>query len=128
MGYLHILLITAAALTIFSCDSSTDSDDSPNETGLFLRVKNNTDNTITVSIEPGDSINDDVGITANFGSVNVGQTTDYKKVNNQFKLFVNGAPFERAGEGDFGIDDQPSRYWTLTINSLNGGWELVADL
>ena len=44
-----------------------------------------------------------------------------------FYVYVNGEQFGVGGGVTFGIDHDPTSNWTLTINSLNGGWSLQAD-
>ena len=122
MRSLSLLLIPFLFLALAGCDSVDSNDDE----GLLLRIGNDTDETISVVVVGDDSIDQDSRITANFGNVAVGATTDYREMNELFVVQVNGQVFD-VGSSPFGIDNMPSNRWTFTITSLNGGWILQAD-
>lgn len=136
-NFITVILLTVCCF-VFSCKKDTTG----RETVLNLRIMNDVSNapnnlltgSITVVVTSDESASDFDGYkgTADYGTIQVGQTTDYKRVSNRFKVTVNGMPFDP--NGGLGISAQPTGKWTLKISSVQSsggsttyGWDLSAS-
>jgi len=125
----QVVFFAVMCLTFFSCKKKDPVEDSQ---VLYLRVVNETDyegvegnllagpisvkataNTSDINFE-GEAYN------ADFGTIAVGETSEYKPVSGVFLLTVNGEPFHDG----FGISAPPSTKWTLKIRGIQ---ELAGD-
>ena len=123
---------------MFSCKKETTS----KETVLNLRIMNDVSNvpnnllsgSISVVASSNEAASDFDGYkaTTDYGTIQIGQTTEYKRVSNRFKITVNGMPFNP--NGNFGISELPTGKWTLKISSIQSsggsttyGWDLSAS-
>jgi len=132
----------ALLFTVFvGCKKSSVDDETAT---VYLRVMNDTDNNVPNNILSGpisvkalpntsNTNFDGVERVADFGTIEVGETSAYKAVSNMFLIEVNGDSF---GEDGFGISAPPSTKWTMKIRSIQEseggdyiyGWDLSADL
>lgn len=121
--YPIFLILCVLIPVISSCKK--DNDDKEKE-AVYIRITNDTDfdvpgnllsGTIAVSVSPDESdpaYDGFKGIT-DFGTLAVGQSSDYKRVSNRFFIKVNG---ENFGTDGFGIDVIPSDKWTIKIQGI----------
>jgi hypothetical protein len=118
--FLILCLIIPA---ISSCKKDNDENE---KEAVHVRIINDTDfdvpgnllsGAITVSISPDESDPNYDGFKGDtdFGTLAVGQSSDYKRVSNRFLIKVNG---ENFGIGGFGIDVIPSDKWTIKIQGV----------
>lgn len=132
------LIVLIVSFFMFSCKKES----SGTETILSLRIMNDVSifpnnlltGPISVVVSSDESATDFDGYkaTVNYGTIQIGQTTEYKRVSNRFKITVNGMPF--ASNSGIGIGAQPTGKWTLKISSIQSsgssntyGWDLSAS-
>lgn len=140
---LFLLLSMLAFIGISSCEKSKETEKTESKSELQLRIVNDTgpistpgaapnliDGPITVTIISDESASDFDGYkaTVDFGKLNKGQTSEYKRVSNRFLVKVNNETF---GDSRFGIATPPHNKWTLKIISKQNtgysftyGWDL----
>ncbi|MCF8452441.1 MAG: hypothetical protein K9G42_04515 [Pedobacter sp.] len=115
-----------------SCKKDSDSEPEAQSPQLQLRIMNDVNpatpgnqltGSITVIITSNEASPDFDGYkaTVDFGTLNIGQTSEYKRVSNRFKIKVNNQDF--ASNDGLGIGANPSTKWILKIRSIqnNGG-------
>ena len=122
---LFVFLGTASTFLLTSCDLAEDSS-SDRDRALYLRIHNDTDADTTASnviygpihvvVRPAtDNPNSDgFHETVDFGTLAVGEVSEYRQVPNMFTVEVDGEVF---GEEDFGISSPPSDRWILEIQT-----------
>lgn len=132
-----VILLTVCC-SMFSCKKET----ADSETILSLRIMNDVSNvpnnlltgSISVVVSSNEAATDFDGYkaTVDYGTIQIGQTTEYKRVSNRFKITVNGMSF--APNDGLGIGAQPTGKWTLKISSIQSsggsttyGWDLSAS-
>lgn len=140
---LFIFFSILVFIGISSCKKSEETEKKDSKTELQLRIVNATgttltpgsapnliDGPITVTIISDESASDFDGYkaTVDFGKLNKGETSEYKRVSNRFLVKVNNETF---GDSRFGIATPPNNKWTLKIISKQNtgysftyGWDL----
>lgn len=129
-------------LSAISCKKDSDSEPEEQSPQLQLRIMNDVSSvsgnqltgSITVVITSNEAASDFDGYkaTVDFGTLNIGQTSEYKRVSNRFKIKVNNQDF--ASNDGLGIGATPSTKWTLKISSIQNsggsntyGYDLSAN-
>lgn len=125
-----------------SCKKDSDSEPEAQSPQLQLRIMNDVSSVsgnqltgpITVVVTSNEAASDFDGYkaTVDFGTLNIGQTSEYKRVSNRFKIKVNNQDF--ASNDGLGIGATPSTKWTLKISSIQNsggsntyGYDLSAN-
>ncbi len=129
-------------LSAISCKKDSDSEPEEQSPQLQLRIMNDVSSvsgnqltgSITVVITSSEASPDFDGYkaTVDFGTLNIGQTSEYKRVSNRFKIKVNNQDF--ASNDGLGIGANPSTKWILKIRSIQNsggsntyGYDLSAE-
>jgi len=129
-------------LSAISCKKDSDSEPEEQSPQLQLRIMNDVSSvsgnqltgSITVVITSNEASPDFDGYkaTVDFGTLNIGQTSEYKRVSNRFKIKVNNQDF--ASNDGLGIGANPSTKWILKIRSIQNsggsntyGYDLSAE-
>jgi hypothetical protein len=112
------------ALLVIGCSSDSTGPDAEEE-GVFLRVTNAQSAAITVRVVGSDQVPEVDRLTAEFGSMAPGVTSSFRAVNESFFVYIDGELLSNGSSNRFGIDQNPTKEWTLTLKA-NGGWSLEA--
>jgi len=118
MRFLRLLPVLLLLLAPVAC--SEDDPTEPSTTTLELRIQNGTEAALEVVATGAED-----GTVVDFGTVAAGATTDFRAMEEQFTLTLDGEPYTRGDGGAFGIDDTPTSQWTLSLLT-GGGWSLDA--
>jgi len=112
------------ALLAPGCSSDSAGPDETDE-AVYLRITNALATSKVVHTIGSDQIPVADRITTSFGDVAPGATTGFQEVNTTFFVYINNDILSNGSSDRFGIDDQPTNQWTLTLQE-NGGWSLMA--